>query len=88
VKFFEPGNADDLAAAMLAMINDQPLRDRLAAAGAAFAHQNRWDIKKEVYLNLVDGLCGRIEQGPDVGGLRSEVGDQRSEIGGRRSEAG
>jgi glycosyltransferase involved in cell wall biosynthesis len=62
VKFFEPGNADDLAAAMLAMINDQPLRDRLAAAGAAFAHQNRWDIKKEVYLNLVDGLCGKTNR--------------------------
>jgi len=62
VKFFEPENADDLAVAMLTMIKDKPLRDRLAAAGADFAHQNRWDIKKEVYLNLVDGLCRKINR--------------------------
>jgi glycosyltransferase involved in cell wall biosynthesis len=61
VKFFTPGDADDLAAAMLAMINDNAMRDRLAARAMAFAHQNRWDIKKEVYLRLVDGLCGGRE---------------------------
>jgi glycosyltransferase involved in cell wall biosynthesis len=62
VKFFEPGNVDDLAAAMLAMVNDKPLRDRLAIAGAAFGYQNRWELKKEVYLNLVDDLCRKANR--------------------------
>jgi glycosyltransferase involved in cell wall biosynthesis len=62
VKFFEPGNVDDLAAAMLAMTNDKPMRDRLAVAGAAFGYLNRWDLKKEMYLNLVDGLCRKANR--------------------------
>jgi glycosyltransferase involved in cell wall biosynthesis len=70
VRFFEPENENDLAAAMLAMINDKAMRDRLAANGIAFAHENRWDVKKEVYLNLVDGLCRRKAE---VGGRRSEA---------------
>jgi glycosyltransferase involved in cell wall biosynthesis len=73
VRFFEPGNVDDLAAAMLAMIEDKAMRDRLAANGMAFAHRNTWDVKKNMYLDLVDGLCGRSDKGPDARGLRSEV---------------
>jgi glycosyltransferase involved in cell wall biosynthesis len=62
VKFFDPGNVDDLAAAMLALINDKPMRDRLKENGMTFAQQNRWDLKKEVYLNLVDGLCRKTNR--------------------------
>jgi glycosyltransferase involved in cell wall biosynthesis len=59
VKFFEPGNVDELAAAMLALINDKSLRKRLSANGRKFAQRNSWEIKKNIYLDLVDGLVGR-----------------------------
>jgi glycosyltransferase involved in cell wall biosynthesis len=56
VKFFDPGNVDDLAAAMLAMAHDESLRIRLAEKGKAFAKQNSWKIKEHLYLDLVDRL--------------------------------
>ena len=59
VKFFEAENVDDLAAAMLALIRDKSMRDRLAAKGMAFAKQNSWEVKQHLYLDLVDELVGR-----------------------------
>jgi glycosyltransferase involved in cell wall biosynthesis len=61
VKFFEPENPDDLAAAMLEMIRDQTLRERLAANALEFAKRNSWEKKKEGYLALVDGLTGKTQ---------------------------
>jgi glycosyltransferase involved in cell wall biosynthesis len=57
VKFFESGNVDDLAAAMLSLIHDKSVRDSIAANGMAFAKQNSWEVKQHIYLNLVDRLC-------------------------------
>jgi glycosyltransferase involved in cell wall biosynthesis len=57
VRFFEPGNEDDLAAAMLELINDRSKRERLSLKGLAFAKENCWDVKKELYLDIVDSLC-------------------------------
>jgi len=70
VKYFEAGNIGDLAGAMLAMIKDKALRDRLAVNGLQFARNNSWNVKKQIYLDLVDGLVskGRIR--------KSEVIDQ------------
>jgi glycosyltransferase involved in cell wall biosynthesis len=59
VKFFEPENPNDLAAAMLEMIMDQTLRERLATNALEFAKRNCWEKKKEEYLALVDGLTGK-----------------------------
>jgi glycosyltransferase involved in cell wall biosynthesis len=63
VRFFEPGNVDDLAAAMHRLIHDKTLRDGLAANAAVFAERNRWTDKKHLYLNLVDGLCWNSSNG-------------------------
>jgi len=63
VRFFEPSNADDLAAAMYELINDKSLRGRLAANASVFAKRNRWTVKKHLYLNLVDGLCRNTSNG-------------------------
>jgi glycosyltransferase involved in cell wall biosynthesis len=57
VKFFEPENVEDLADAMLTMIRDKSLRDRLSKNGLEFAKKNAWSDKKEEYLKLVNGLC-------------------------------
>jgi glycosyltransferase involved in cell wall biosynthesis len=61
VKFFEPGNVDDLAASMLMLIRDEAMRVRLAEKGAAFAKQNSWNVKERLYLELVD----RLSKGSD-----------------------
>jgi glycosyltransferase involved in cell wall biosynthesis len=57
VKFFEPENVEDLAGAMLAMVRDKSLRDKLAKNGLEFAKRNAWGDKKKEYLKLVDTLC-------------------------------
>jgi glycosyltransferase involved in cell wall biosynthesis len=57
VRFFEPGNVDDLAAAMMALIKDENLRKRLSENALGFAQENKWESKKQIYLDLVDDLC-------------------------------
>jgi glycosyltransferase involved in cell wall biosynthesis len=56
VCFFESGNEDDLAAAMLALINSPGQRAKLAANAREFVARNSWDVKKHEYLHLVDSL--------------------------------
>jgi glycosyltransferase involved in cell wall biosynthesis len=63
VKFFEPENVEDLADAMLSMVRDKSLRDRLSKNGLEFAKKNTWDDKKHIYLDLVDELCKNKVQG-------------------------
>jgi glycosyltransferase involved in cell wall biosynthesis len=56
VRFFESGNENELAAAMLTLINDPESRAKLAANAREFVAQNSWDVKKHEYLHLVDSL--------------------------------
>jgi glycosyltransferase involved in cell wall biosynthesis len=56
VKFFDPGNVDDLAEAMLAMIKDRLLREKFSVTGQDYAKTQCWSLKKNVYLRLVDSL--------------------------------
>jgi glycosyltransferase involved in cell wall biosynthesis len=67
VKFFKPDNVEDLADAMLTMIRDKSLRNRLAKNGLEFVNKNTWDGKKHIYLDLVDEL---VDKGR---GQKSEV---------------
>lgn len=65
LKFFHPGDADDLARRMLEMIKDKAERARLARNAQAFVADYRWDIKKSGYFELVDRLVssrGRRER--------------------------
>jgi glycosyltransferase involved in cell wall biosynthesis len=57
VKFFEPENVEDLADAMLTMVRDKGLRDRLSKNGLEFVKKNCWNEKNEEYLKLVNDLC-------------------------------
>lgn len=57
VKFFESGNVDALAAAMIEVLqNREGTRQRVARA-AAYAATHSWDTRKADYLKLVDTLC-------------------------------
>jgi len=56
VKFFDPENEEDLAAAMLLLIENKKLRKRLSENAYDFIQENSWDVKKHIYLDLVDSL--------------------------------
>jgi glycosyltransferase involved in cell wall biosynthesis len=56
VRFFEPESIDDLADAMLNMVEDGTFRTQLAKKALDFVGQFSWDVKKSVYLDMVDSL--------------------------------
>jgi glycosyltransferase involved in cell wall biosynthesis/peptidoglycan/xylan/chitin deacetylase (PgdA/CDA1 family) len=73
VCFFESGDDQALAEALLKVIDDAELRERLSQNGLRYAARNNWDSKEAEYLSLVDSLCtekfefvGSAESGPEV----------------------
>ena len=63
VKFFEPENEKDLAQSMVLVAQDKELRQNLVSNATHFVQKNNWDIKKHLYLDLVDSLCGNNKKG-------------------------
>jgi len=57
VKFFEPENEKNLSEAMLLLINDREARTRLKTNAGKYVRKNNWDVKKQIYLDLVDDLA-------------------------------
>jgi glycosyltransferase involved in cell wall biosynthesis len=53
VKFFQAGNADSLAEAMLFLIQNQAFRCLLTENGLKFVNINDWDSNKDIYLNII-----------------------------------
>ncbi len=61
VKFFEPEDEEGLGRAMVEMARDSDLREGLAdRARSLVDREYSWDIKKDIYLSMVDGLAGRL----------------------------
>jgi glycosyltransferase involved in cell wall biosynthesis len=58
VRFFESGNPDSLAEAMVELLQDAGARQRLAANAFEYVRQNSWESRKADYLHLVDSLVG------------------------------
>jgi glycosyltransferase involved in cell wall biosynthesis len=58
VRFFESENEQDLARQMLAFGRDRALRERQVSLASAYVQANNWELKKHVYLDLVNGLLG------------------------------
>jgi hypothetical protein len=56
VKFFDPGNVENLSTVILEMAQDKVLRDRLSAGGIEFLKINCWSAKEKIYLDIVDSL--------------------------------
>jgi len=56
VRFFRSGDENALADAMLEMIRDPGLREKLARNASEFVRAFDWGEKKGEYLRLVDGL--------------------------------
>ena len=57
VRFFESGNPQALAAAIIEVLQNDALRQRLVANASAYAARNSWEVRKTDYLKLVDSLC-------------------------------
>lgn len=66
VRFFESGNPEALAVAMIEILRDAQLRRRLVASASEYVAANAWESRKRDYLALVDALLlpGRATPGP------------------------
>jgi glycosyltransferase involved in cell wall biosynthesis len=58
-RFFESGNVNALAEAMLEMIRQPEQRRAMAARASEYAVRNSWETRKADYLELVDTVCAR-----------------------------
>jgi len=56
VEFFESGNVQALAQAMLSMIQDDARRQRLSERSRNHFRTNNWGLKKQEYLYIIDSL--------------------------------
>jgi glycosyltransferase involved in cell wall biosynthesis len=56
VRFFESGNVDALATAMLDVLGDRELRQRMTANASAYSSRQSWELRKTDYLSIVDEL--------------------------------
>jgi glycosyltransferase involved in cell wall biosynthesis len=59
VTFFNPDDEKDLAEQMLLAIQNKNLRKKQTKNAIEFIKYNNWDVKKHVYLDLVDSLSKR-----------------------------
>ncbi len=64
VRFFESGNEDDLAAAMLDLLKNQDRRESLVHRANEYVARNHWDTRKQKYWHLVDSLVSGTELQP------------------------
>jgi glycosyltransferase involved in cell wall biosynthesis len=73
--YFEPNNPADLARQMVRLYEDHELRSRLVARATDEYAGIRWDLMKERYLVLIEGLSGtrRREMQPSAAAPASVV---------------
>ena len=57
--FFESGDPDSLAQAILEVLGNDAARQELIARANAYAARNSWDSRKNDYLQLIDSLSDR-----------------------------
>jgi len=57
VRFFESGNVDSLAQAIIDLLSNPALRQRYIAQATEYVRKNCWETRKNEYLALVDSLC-------------------------------
>jgi len=81
VRFFESGNPDALAEAIVEVLQNDELRRRMVANALEYASQNNWQRRQATYLELVDALIEKRRITLD--GCKPDVpsGDKNSRIG-------
>jgi glycosyltransferase involved in cell wall biosynthesis len=63
VKFFIPDDDQSLSDAMLFLMKNQDTRQSLIKNAFEFIAKNNWDVKKHLYIDLVDSLYKRTNDG-------------------------
>jgi glycosyltransferase involved in cell wall biosynthesis len=56
VRFFESGNATSLATAILDVLGNPTLRQRIVANASAYSDRHSWKFRQADYLHLMDEL--------------------------------
>lgn len=56
VRYYAEDSVDELAADIVLLRRNAPLRKQLVANGLKYAESNNWDVAKSSYLHLVDGF--------------------------------
>ena len=56
-RFFESGDHDSLASAILDVLNHEPERREMVSRANAYAERNSWESRKGDYLKLIDSLA-------------------------------
>ena len=56
VRFFESGNIQELADAIMIVFRDQVLREEMIKNSFAYVEEHSWNTKEREYLNIVDAL--------------------------------
>jgi len=57
VRFFPSGDDRAMAEAVLEVLEDRDIRERMTQNGLEYAARNDWRSRKLEYFSLVDGLC-------------------------------
>ncbi|MCL4797890.1 MAG: glycosyltransferase [Bryobacteraceae bacterium] len=71
VRFFPSGDSEAMAAAIVEVIENPTLRERLVRAGREYVERNSWKMKKGEYLELVDRLTTESFKGSELRDCRS-----------------
>lgn len=58
VAFFNSEDVENLAEKMLLLIKNQEKRARLRMKGLEFIEENNWEVKKNIYFDMVNSLTG------------------------------
>ncbi|HEY5814599.1 MAG TPA: glycosyltransferase [Terrimicrobiaceae bacterium] len=61
VRFCESENVEDFAQAIIELLTNNELRERLVANAQRYVVNNRWADKKQRYLDLVDRLISEVK---------------------------
>ena len=61
VRFFESGNHDAMAEAMLEVLQNRDVRRKLVSNASEYAVRHAWQRRKGAYLQLVDQLIAGVE---------------------------
>jgi glycosyltransferase involved in cell wall biosynthesis/peptidoglycan/xylan/chitin deacetylase (PgdA/CDA1 family) len=77
VHFFQSGDSQSMAKAMLDVINNKDLRESLAQRGSEYVKRHAWDQKKKEYLDLIDSLSTEnfTEVSPEVEAVAEQPAD-------------
>jgi glycosyltransferase involved in cell wall biosynthesis len=75
VRFFPSGDSQAMAAAMMDVIENKELRDKLVTNGLAYAARYSWHCAKNDYLELVDSLTTEDFNCPKLAVSAAKAGD-------------